>query len=179
MSDQYTSNQIIESVKENWPEAHDTTHEFVVYLNRVRDLSIARARETLAGFNLSLGEIDVLATLRHSAKPHVLTPTELQRSLLITSGGLTKLLYQLESRGLVSRSVQEQDKRSKLVHLTSKGKKTAEKAVAAVRQTTNGWIHSSLSERELDQLKNLLGKAAWGLEKSDSAGEWGIASKTR
>ena len=97
--------------------------------------------------------------------PYVLTPTELQRSVLITSGGLTKLLYQLEARGLVSRSVQAQDKRSKLVHLTSKGKKLVERAVAEVMQVESQWIEQALSEKELEQLKKLLGKTAKAVER--------------
>lgn len=168
MSDQYTSRQLIDSLKKNWRETYDSTHEFVIYLNRVRDLSFAKARETLARFSLSIGEFDVLATLRCSADPHVATPTELQRSLLITSGGLTKLLHQLESRNLVSRSVQEQDKRSKLVHLTPKGKETIEEAMTAVQRMTNEWLGKSLSPHELDELTTLLGKAAQGIEKENS-----------
>ncbi|MCB1875797.1 MAG: MarR family transcriptional regulator [Chromatiales bacterium] len=164
MSDHYSSGQIIESMKKNWPETYDSTHEFVVYLSRIRDLSFAKARETLARLGLSISEFDVLATLRCTTKPHILAPTELQRSLLITSGGLTKLLYQLEASGLVSRSVQEKDKRSKLVHLTSKGKRTIEQAMEAVQKETNKWLGGSLSVGELDQVKTLLGKVAQGLE---------------
>lgn len=167
MPDNYTSGQIIGFMRENWPEMYGSTHEFLVYINRVRDLGFARIRETLARFNLSAGEFDILATLRRSARPHVLTPTELQRSLLITSGGLTKLLYQLEAAGLVSRSVQEQDKRSKLVHLTPKGKKTAQKAMAAIQDMANEWLDDALSKRELEQLKNLLGKTARAFENRD------------
>ena len=169
MSDNYTSDQIIGFMQENWPDMYSPTHEFLVYMNRVRDLGFARAREALAGFNLTAGEFDILATLRRSTPPHVLTPTELQRSLLITSGGLTKLLYQLEAAGLVSRSVQEQDKRSKLVHLTPKGKKVAAKAMQAVQGVTGEWLAEALSQRELGQLKTLLGKAARGLENPGSA----------
>lgn len=164
MSDNYTSNQIIGFMQENWPDMYSPTHEFIVYMNRVRDLEFARVREVLAGFDLTASEFDILATMRRSAPPHILTPTELQRSLLITSGGLTKLLYQLEAAGLVSRSVQEQDKRSKLVHLTPKGKKVAEKAMKAVQGMTNTWLGEALSQRELGQLKTLLGKAARVLE---------------
>lgn len=170
MADNYTSDQIIGFIKKNWPDMHSPTHEFAVYMNRVHDLSFARAQEALAGFNLTVGEFDILATLRRSAPPHVLTPTELQRSLLITSGGLTKLLYQLEAGGLVNRSVQEQDKRSKLAHLTPKGKKVAEKAMKAIQGVTGEWLGEALSQRELEQLKNLLGKTAQALEKSDSDG---------
>ena len=166
MSDSYTAEQIVDFMKKNWPEMYGPTHEFIVYLYRVRDLSFARGRETLSRFNLSVGEFDILATLRRSAPPHVLIPTELQRSLLITSGGLTKLLYQLEAGGLVSRSVREQDKRCKLVHLSPTGKETAEKAMTAVQEVANEWLREAFPKRQLELQKELLRNAAKVLEAS-------------
>lgn len=164
MHENHTADQILEFAKDNWPQVHSPAQEFVVYLNRVRDLGFARARETMAGFKLSSGGFDILVTLRCSASPHVLTPTELQQSVLITSGGLTKLLYQLETDGLVRRSVQARDKRSKLVHLSAKGKKLIERAMKTVMQADKKWLGEALTPRELEQLKKLLGKAARALE---------------
>ena len=162
--DNYTADQIIKLSQDNWPEIGNPGLEIVVYLNRVRDLGFAQAREVITAYGMSPGEFDILMTLRRTASPHVLTPTELQQSMIITSGGLTKLLYQLETRGLVSRSVQQHDKRSKLVHLTSKGKKTVEKTAAALIKVENKWLGDALSTHELEQLKKLLGKAARVLE---------------
>jgi DNA-binding MarR family transcriptional regulator len=64
---------------------------------------MAQITAACAGHGLSPSELDVLVTLRRSAAPWVLTPSEIQRALLITSGGLTKILQQLEGRGLVTR----------------------------------------------------------------------------
>lgn len=55
----------------------------------------------------------------------------------------------------MSRSVQEQDKRCKLVHLTPKGKKTAEKAMASVLTVANAWLGKALTRRKLEELKNI------------------------
>lgn len=165
----YTVKQINEFAQENWPEMHTPLHEFSTYLYRVRDLSFTRAREATAGFNLSGGEFDILAALRRSPKPHVITPTELQHSLLITSGGLTKLLYQLAAAGLIKRSIQEQDKRSKLVHLTPKGKKIIGQAMVAAQATNKAWLDEAFTEQEFSQLRLLLSKAANVLEQNDSA----------
>lgn len=170
MDSSYTSEQIIGFMRENWPEIYATEEanalkdELFIYLGRVYNLSVGRTREVLSEFNLCMGEFDILLTLRRSPKPHVLTPTELQRSMLITSGGLTKLLYQLEARELISRSVQPQDKRSKLVHLTAKGKRLAERSLGKVRATSRNWLDQALTERENEQLRKLLSKAAAVLE---------------
>ena len=95
----------------------------------------------------------------------MLTPKELQRSLLITSGGLTKLLYQLEASELIRRSVQEHDKRSKLVHLTPNGKKIVGRAMAAMQESVKAWLDEAFTQREFEQLKQLLSKAACVLER--------------
>lgn len=161
----YTSKEIIEKIQSHWPEVCTPAHEMAVHLHRVRDLSFARTCETLKEFGLSVSEFDILATVRRSPQPYILTPTELQCSLLITSGGLTKLLHQLEFEGLISRSVDKKDKRSKLVHLTGKGKKTVELAMDAVHKTLDVWLNEAFNEGELEQLKILLGKAASALER--------------
>lgn len=164
----YTAKQITEFAQENWSEMYTPLHEFSVYLYRVRDLSFAQARDAVADFDLSAGQFDILATLRRSPEPHILSPGELQRSLLITSGGLTKLLHQLEAAELISRSIQEQDKRSKLVHLTPWGRAIVEKSMAVAQETTRTWLDEAFTEQEFTQLNLLLSKAARVLEQKDT-----------
>ncbi len=156
----YTGKDIVGQIKAHWSEVSTPAHETAIYLYRVRDMSFVRSCETLTNFDLSVSEFDILATLRRSPKPYILTPSELQRSLLITSGGLTKLLYQLEEDGLISRSMHAKDKRSKLVHLSTQGKQKVELAMAAIQQTLKSWINEAFSEQELEQLQYLLSKAA-------------------
>ena len=82
--------------------------------------------EALAQYGFKEGEFDVLATLRRAGAPYRLTPTELYRSLLITSGAMTN---RLESAGMVERIADNQDKRSSQVALTAQGKALIDKAV--------------------------------------------------
>ena len=85
--------------------------------------------EALAQYGFKEGEFDVLATLRRAGAPYRLTPTELYRSLLITSGAMTNRLTRLESAGMVERIADNQDKRSSQVALTAQGKALIDKAV--------------------------------------------------
>ncbi len=140
MEHSYSANHVMQLCEENWPATFNATHRFVVYLHRLRALSGQSARKIMKAKGLSVGEFDILATLRRSPPPHRLSPTELQRSTLITSGGLTKLLYQLEAQALVARSVLQADKRSKLVHLAPKGKRLIETAMKAVHKSDEGCI---------------------------------------
>src|ERR1700687_133623 len=54
-------------------------------------------------FGLEQWSFDVLATLRRSGYPYELTPTQLFRSLMLTSGAITHRSDELVKAGLVQR----------------------------------------------------------------------------
>jgi len=47
------------------------------------------------------GRFDVLATLRRSGEPYQLTPTDLFKSAMLSSGAMTNRLNKLEEAGLI------------------------------------------------------------------------------
>ncbi len=69
--------------------------------------------------------------MRRSGPPYKLTPTELYRSLMISSGGLSHRLVRLEKSGLITREKSTGDGRSFLVALTPEGQRRAEEAFRA------------------------------------------------
>ncbi len=121
---------------------------------------------TFARHGLDTGEFDVLTTLLRAGPPYRLRPTELFTGLMISSGGLTDRLARLEKAGLIGRSRSGSDGRSLLVHLTDKGKTTAE---AAFREdmAVEARLLESLTDGERDQLAALLTKLALSLDKED------------
>lgn len=76
-------------------------------------------RPVFAQAGLAANDFDVLATLRRWGRP--MTPTELSRSVLVTSGTVTKRLDRLERRGLLRRSPRPGDGRGRLVELSPDG----------------------------------------------------------
>src|SRR5205085_2005376 len=72
---------------------------------------------------------DVLATLRRSGPPHRLTPAELTRSSMVTSGAITQRLDRLEKRGLITRTPSELDGRAVYVSLTGEGLELIDRAL--------------------------------------------------
>lgn len=165
MNKQYSADKLLAKNRSNWAALDETVERFAVYLLRSQRLMLDHTMTFLRPYQINTSEFDVLVALRNSPPPHVLTPTELQRALLITSGGLTKLLYQLEDRELVTRSVQEHDKRSKLVHLTKSGKKMIEKIIRDMQKIEREMLDSALTQKEQEQLNTLLGKVTKTLEK--------------
>jgi DNA-binding MarR family transcriptional regulator len=68
-----------------------------------------------AQYDLEGGDFDVLATLRRTGAPYRLTPGELSRSTMVTTGGMTKRLDRLEAAGLIRRELDPTDRRGKLM----------------------------------------------------------------
>jgi DNA-binding MarR family transcriptional regulator len=77
--------------------------------------------EALAEHGLTLGQFDILATLRRIGPGARLPPKLLMKSVALSSGGMTYRLDQLEEAGLVRREPDALDRRSIVVGLTRKG----------------------------------------------------------
>jgi DNA-binding MarR family transcriptional regulator len=118
--------------------------------------------QVFAGHGLDTGEFDVLSTLLRAGAPYRLRPTELFRSLMISSGGLTNRLDRLERAGLIARARSETDARSMLVELTRAGRDTAQ---AAFRDdmAVEARLLEGLSASERDDLARLLSRLAISL----------------
>ena len=110
-------------------------------------------------FDLDSGEFYVLSALRRAGAPYALRPTEIYRSLMISSGGLTDRLNRLEAAGLVRRRASEEDARSMLVELTPAGRKRIEAAFRADMELENRLV-TGLTRKEHSELVRLLRKLA-------------------
>ncbi len=83
----------------------------------------AKLEPVFAANGLTRGEFDVLATLRRAGPPYALTPTELYRATMVSSGGMTARIDRLEKAGLIARKPHPEDRRALMVALTPKGRK--------------------------------------------------------
>jgi DNA-binding MarR family transcriptional regulator len=157
----------VDLIRQQWAqEMPEIDTEAVEILGRARRLTLQVRPQIEAVFTrhgLDAGQFDVLATLRRAGEPFRLTPTELYRSLMISSGGLTDRLARLENAGLVRRRADEADRRSLFVELTDLGRDRIEAAfrddMALERQLVAG-----LNEGERRQLADLLRKLALQVE---------------
>jgi DNA-binding MarR family transcriptional regulator len=124
--------------------------------------------ETLEGFGLNSGEWKVLGVLWRAGAPHRASPGTLAKYEELSTGAMTNRLDRLEEAGFVRRLPDPDDRRAVHVELTSKGKRTWEKAVAAQSQK-EAVFASALTDREKQQLTNLLRKLMLGYEKREKA----------
>ncbi|MEP6784591.1 MAG: MarR family transcriptional regulator [Sphingomonadales bacterium] len=120
-----------------------------------------------AAHDLDSGEFDVLATLLRSGPPYRLRPTELYRSLMISSGGLTDRLGRLTKMGLVERAPSPGDGRSMLVVLTEAGRHLTEHAFRADMAMEANLI-SGLGNADQERLAELLRKLLLSIEQCET-----------
>jgi DNA-binding MarR family transcriptional regulator len=111
----------------------DTSPLEVVARLRLCNAYLERAMvAALRPLGLSLGEFDVLNTLRRRADKEGTKPTDLAQSALITSGAMTSRLDRLERARLIERRPDPGDRRGVLVQLTERGERLAEESLQAV-----------------------------------------------
>ncbi len=160
-----TAEDLVERKKKNWPAASSPMGGIVIRLFRVRDIIYEHSRvKVKTEFNLTPAEFEVIATLRTLEPPYRMTPTNLRQALLITPGGITKVLNNLESRKLISRHKSADDGRSTAVQLTNDGITLAEKVLPAVIEDYTDLLTQGLDKGQIEDMALLLKSMLRALE---------------
>lgn len=111
------------------PDVDVTPLEVLSRVSRLaRYLDLAR-REAFGGHDLEAWEFDVLAALRRAGSPYTLSPGDIQRQNLVSSGTISNRLDRLESRGWLRREPDETDRRGVRVVLTVAGREVVDAAL--------------------------------------------------
>ena len=127
-------------------------------LSRISRLARHLDRARSAAFTahgLEVWEFDVLAALRRAGRPYELSPGELIRQTLSTSGTMTNRVNRLEARGLVERLPNAEDRRGVRVRLTGAGRGLVQDALADLLEYERD-VLASIEPAERDQLTELL-----------------------
>lgn len=135
------------------PDLDSTPMEVIGRISRASALLQRELERVFAQHGLAGGDFDVLATLRRSGRP--VTPGDLSRSTMVTTGGMTKLLDRLEARGLIRREADPRDRRGRLVVLTDDGRALVDRAVEAHLENEQRLL-ADLSGPKREQLASLL-----------------------
>lgn len=118
-------------------------------------------------FGVSLSGLGVLTSLARHA-PQRLTLTELNRDILVTSGGITFVVSQLEKQGLVVKNRHPGDGRAVLVGLTRRGRRIADELIDAVARADAAAFGGS-DALEQDQAQTVLRRLQAGIESTMTA----------
>jgi MarR family 2-MHQ and catechol resistance regulon transcriptional repressor len=115
------------------------------------------ATHDIASQGLSLTDFGILEALLHKGPSPV---TDLGRTVSLTSGSITSAVDRLQTRGLVERQNQDEDRRTRVVHLTRAGRKQIEDAFRKHAASMDG-LGSVLTDRERAELVRLLKKLGY------------------
>ncbi|MEW5977853.1 MAG: MarR family transcriptional regulator [Acidobacteriota bacterium] len=160
--------RLIDQWKRERPDLDASPMGLVGRVLRLAVLLERRVEATLARFDLTLWQFDVLATLRRSGKPYRLSPTQLMREVMLSSGAMTNRIDRLESRGLVKRCPEPADRRSVQIELTPEGKRLVDRAIAARFEEARE-VTRFIGAHDRDLLERGLSRLLLALEEQTSA----------
>lgn len=116
-------------------------------------------------YDLFKSEVDVLASLYTNNKE--LTPTQLYDLTIFSSGGMTKVLKRLESRGYIIRKPDTKDKRCMLVCLTPSGEEVIKCSLFKISKEYEAYFNT-LDNEETKELTRLLQKLLYNIPKAEN-----------
>jgi DNA-binding MarR family transcriptional regulator len=157
--DTFDKDDAVDVIVDQWrrerPDLDPSAKEVTGRIVRLASLFQHAYRAVFAPLGLDSGGYGVLAALRRAGAPYELTPSELSRQRMMTSGGMTALLDRLERQGHIARAPNPDDRRGSLVRLTAAGRAVVDRAMerhAAVEHR----LVAELTVDERDQLAGLL-----------------------
>ncbi|WP_029137768.1 MarR family winged helix-turn-helix transcriptional regulator [Nakamurella lactea] len=119
-----------------------------------RHLDLAR-RKAFSAHGIEPWEFDVLAALRRSGEPYRLSPGQLLRETMVTSGTMTNRIDRLAERGMVRRLPDPADRRGVQVQLSATGRRAVDAAFEGLLASEHQLL-SGLSGRDRTTLAGLL-----------------------
>jgi DNA-binding MarR family transcriptional regulator len=140
--------EIVDDVREHFPDLEVTGLPITGRILRLCRFLETRREEQLAQFGLTLGDFDMLATMRRRAADEPVNIRELQRSLMLSSGGTTKRLDRLEAAGLIERLPDPTDRRGVLIGLSPAGRAVIDEAVPAITRFETTMVKSAIDSAE-------------------------------
>ena len=158
----------VDRALEDWrrerPDLDPQAIEISDRIARLARRTESRVGAVLKAYGLGPPGYGVLAALRRAGDPYELTPTQLSRSALLTSGAMTNRLDRMEAAGLVERvRLETGDRRSIRIRLTLKGREVEALATTARFEAAED-AAQGLSRAERHRLTALLRKMEAGLD---------------
>ena len=152
---------LIEALVAAWRRERPGTHPEpmriigrIIRLGRQFEDDVVRL---LRPHGLSYSDFDVLATLRRSGEPYQLSPTQLQKNVLLSSGAMTACLRRLETLQLITREADPADRRRLSARLSGSGHGIVEALIDQRFEVARKSLEQ-LTTREADALEPLLRK---------------------
>jgi len=142
----------------------DPVHEAVMARLMILSRHLTSAREAAhSSAGLPRPSFKILLTLRRLGPPYAASPSELAEALGLSRGALSVRLGPLEDAGLISRTVDRDDRRRVQVRLTAAGRRAFDRH-AKHEGRDEAALLSVLSPADQRRLADLLRELVLGIE---------------
>jgi len=166
----HTTRQLLAQIRADWqqvrPDIDPSPMLTYLLLDRLHAALERQVSRTYAAAGLNPATWDLLITLRRSAPPQGLTPTELAGLTAISGASISNRISRLLERGLIERRVSEHDRRSSRVRLSAAGLALADTLLPRHLETEQG-IFAGLPPSEVVALETLMGRLLESLEQAN------------
>lgn len=166
----HTTRQLLAQIRADWqqvrPDINPSPMLTYLLLDRLHAALERQVSRTYAAAGLNPATWDLLITLRRSAPPQGLTPTELAGLTAISGASISNRISRLLERGLIERRVSEHDRRSSRVRLSAAGLALADTLLPRHLETEQG-IFAGLAPSEVVALETLAGRLLESLEQAN------------
>ena len=157
----------VDAIVDEWrrerPDLDPAAKHLTGRVIRLASLFQAAYTRAFSPLGLNEGDYGVLSALRRAGAPHQLTPSDLARHQMMTSGGMTAAIDRLERKGLVTRHPNPNDRRGSLVGLTKDGWKLIDRAMGLQAEIESRLVQA-LDASERRTLEQLLRKLLLSVE---------------
>ena len=164
---QGTTKDAVDAIVDQWheqrPDLDPSAKHVTGRIIRLAGLFQEAYGEAFAPLGFNESDYGVLAALRRSGAPFELTPTELARTRMMTSGGMTAMLDRLERKGLIARTPNPADRRGSLVRLTEEGLAMIDDAMVRHTEAEHALV-AALGAEDQKRLTTLLRRLLLSVE---------------
>ncbi len=111
----------------------------------------------LSEYKLNISKFNILMIIKHVEKEDGIQQNEISKRLLVTPSNITKLLDKLEAEGMITRNSKPNDRRVKLIKITTQASKLLDKVWPLYTKESTK-LTSCLSEKDINIIEKLLEK---------------------
>ena len=157
----------VDAIVEQWhrerPDLDPSAKPVTGRIIRLAGLFQQAYGQAFAPMGINEADYGILAALRRVGAPFELTPTELARQRMMTSGGMTAAIDRVERKGLAARAPNPTDRRGSLVRLTDEGVRIIDEAMARHVEVERELV-AALAPDEAEHLAGLLRRVLLAVE---------------
>jgi DNA-binding MarR family transcriptional regulator len=136
---------------------------YMLRFHAMAEAAIGKIQIITKSHGLTIGEFDVLATLRRHGPASTLTPSFIAEVAMVSPSGLTHRLTQLEKSGHITRSADNSDRRSSLVSITKSGAAVADQIIELIAEHSTR-MYDAIPAQDLQQFNHVVSLVSQQLE---------------